>query len=165
MVGGFDIALWLLLVIATITDLRWGKIFNAVTFPFFFLGIGARFFQLGTEAGIQSLAAIAVAFALFFPLYFLKTVAAADVKLIMAIGAWTEPRVILGLAIVSVMFGAFVGLLVMGRQLGIREGAKNIALHMKQQVPQRSTKMPFAPAFLCAFMVLKIGEMYQWSIF
>ena len=165
MVGGFDIALWALLVIATITDLRWGKIFNATTFPFFILGVGVRFLHFGSEAGFQSLLAIGIAFVLFFPLYLLKTVAAADVKLLMAVGAWTEPRIILSLALVSILFGALVGMIVMTRQLGIQDSAKNIAEHLKQYAPKQSTKMPFAPAFLCAFIVLKIAETYQWSVF
>lgn len=164
MVGGFDIALWALLVIATITDLRWGKIFNATTLPFFSLGIAFRFFYAGVEAGSQSLLAVLVAVALFFPLYFLKVLAAGDVKLLMAIGAWTEPKLVIHLAGVSIVFGAMVGLLVLFRQVGFKGGAKSVAEHAKLQTPTRSTRMPFAPAFLCGFMILKIAESYQWFV-
>lgn len=163
MVGGYEIALWALLVIATITDLRWGKIFNATTLPFFFLGIGLRFFHSGVDAGVQSLQAIAVAFALFFPLYYWKTLAAGDVKLLMAIGSWTDPKIVIQLAAVSVVFGALVGILVLVRSLGVKGSAQSVREHTKLVAPARSTRIPFAPAFLCAFMILKIAETYQWS--
>ncbi len=165
MSGGYEIALWILLVLATLTDLRWGKIFNALTFPYFFAGLVCRlvaggFFGLG-----EGLVSIGIAILLYFPLYYLKALAAADVKMLMAIAPWVQPRVVVQLAVVSILFGAVVGLMVLIRQAGLKGGAKSVVDHMKNFVPKKSHRMPFAPAFLCAFLVLKIAESYQWSFF
>ena len=40
---GFEIAVWILLGSALVTDLLWGKIYNYVTFPFLLIGIFCRF--------------------------------------------------------------------------------------------------------------------------
>jgi prepilin peptidase CpaA len=162
MVGGFEIALWLLLVIATITDLRWGKIFNATTFPFLVLGLGARAYTGGSPAFLESLGAVGVAFILLFPLYMLKALSAADVKLLMAVGAWTNYKVVLQLAMASILFGALVGLVILIRQAGLKGGAKSLREHLRARVVTSGHRMPFAPAFLCGFMFLKIAETYRW---
>lgn len=166
MAGGLEIAIYILLVIATITDLRWGKIFNVVTFPFLGLGLAARFWVGGIAGLSDACIAVGVAFILFFPLYALKTLAAADVKLLMALGAWTSTRVVIELAVVSILFGALVGLVVLVRQAGVKGGAKSVAEHARSVTqPKRSHRMPFAPAFLCAFVFLKIAESYRWTWF
>lgn len=165
MAGGYDIALWVLLVIATITDLRWGKIFNATTFPFLLLGLICQTVQGGLPSLTAAIIAVGVAMLLFFPLYILKTLAAADVKLLMALGAWTDSAMVIKLAVFSILFGAAVGLIVLVRQAGVVGGAKSVRDHARNAVaPGKSHRMPFAPAFLCAFLFLKIAESYHWSI-
>jgi len=163
MFDGCEIAVWALLVGASFTDLRWGKIPNALTFPFLAVGLGYRF-TLGGRQGFESLIAVFIAFALFFPLYRLRAFAAADVKLLMAVGAWTDPRTVLGIGVMAILIGAGVGAFILWRQIGIRESFSTVIAHMGRGQIRRSHKMPFAPAFLCGFVFLKIAESYRWSI-
>lgn len=146
---GFELVLWILLLVATATDLLWGKVFNSVTLPFIVLGVVCRGVFVGLPAAYTALTAIAVAFIIFFPLYALKVFAAGDVKLLMAIGAWTDTAFIVRLGALAVLVGAFAGVLVLIQQKGFKKAER--------------TRMPFAPAFLCACFLLKIFEMKGWQ--
>ena len=161
MAEGYEIALWCLLVLASITDLLWGKIFNAITFPFIVVGLGLHFAFGGWHAGEQSALAVCLALVLFFPLYLMRVMAAADVKLLMAIGAWSEPALVLRLAVCSVIVGAAVGGIVLLRSMGTQESVRNVIGHLHAKAKVASHRMPFAPAFLCGYFLLKIAEFYR----
>ncbi|NDC23395.1 MAG: prepilin peptidase [Proteobacteria bacterium] len=148
MAGALEIGVWALLLIASVTDLFWGKIFNATTFPFLVAGLALRLFSFGWVDFRSALLAVGAAVLLFFPLYFSQVMAAGDVKLLMAAGAWLTPSQTLKLAGLTVLVGAFAGLVVL----------------IIRRSPQK-TRIPFAPAFLCAFSFLKIAEMRGWSLY
>lgn len=148
MAGAFEIGVWALLFLASVTDLIWGKIFNALTFSFLFLGLSLRFFAFGFTDLQSALLAVGTALLLFFPLYYSHVMAAGDVKLLMAAAAWLSPAQTLKLAVLTILVGALAGLVV----LVIRRGRKR-------------TRIPFAPAFLCAFSFLKIAEIRGWSLY
>lgn len=161
---GFELVLWALLIAATFTDLVWGKVFNFLTLPFLLAGVAVRFFAFGSSAGIESLCAVLVAFVAFFPLYALKTWAAADVKLLMAVAAWTDFKFILQLGFISIFVGAFVGLIILLRKKGLGGSTQSVVEHLNSATPKKSLKIPFAPAFLCAFFLLKIAKMKGWDL-
>jgi len=166
MSGAFEIVLWVLLLIASLTDLLWGKIFNLITFPFLIAGLVCQFWVGGVSAAIQGALAVAVALLLFFPLYYIKTFAAGDVKLLMAAGAWSNPGMVIELGVIAILVGALVGLVFLFRKSGLKLGLQSIGEHLrtKHQVLILSHRMPFAPAFLCAFVFLKIAEVSGWSV-
>lgn len=161
---GFELVLWALLIAATITDLVWGKIFNILTLPFLVGGVVTRFLAVGPSSAGTGLLAVLVAFIAFFPLYALKTWAAADVKLLMAIGAWTDFKFVLQLGFVSIFVGALVGLFILLKKKGLRQGTESVVKHMQSTPGKKSLKIPFAPAFLCAFCLLQIAEMKGWNL-
>ena len=148
--GGFEIVLWVLLAVASVTDLIWGKIHNLLTFSFLTAGVVCRLMYAGGTPALYALFAAAVAFVVFFPLYYFKVLAAGDVKLMMAVGAWTDWKFMLELGAVSIVVGAAVGVIVKVLQKDFKWGA---------------TTMPFAPAFLCAFFIMKISEIKGWHLF
>lgn len=156
MAGASEIGVWSLLIGASITDILWGKIYNALVFPFLLAGLVFQFFESGTPALFTGLLAAASAFGLLFPLYFSKIMAAGDVKLLMAVGAWLSPKEIVSLAFISILVGAAVGLFLIVVRNGIRGAFENFR--------ERKTRVPFAPAFLCAFSVLKVAEIRGWSL-
>jgi len=162
---GYDIVLWPLLAIATVTDLRSGKIPNGLTLPLMAGGILVRLFQGGSAAGFTAIWAVGAAFVVFFPLYLIKTVAAGDVKLLMAVGAWADAYLVLRLGMLSILVGAVVGGFLLWRQRGLVAAAKSVAEHAG--IPEEkstSLRMPFAPAFLCGFFLMKIAELKGWSL-
>lgn len=165
MPGGFEATLWALLLIASVTDLLWGKIFNATTFPFLFAGLICRLVMLGFPSAQEGVLAVGVAFALFFPLWILRAFAAGDVKLLMAAGAWSDSRTVISVAITSIIIGALVGIVVLIGKQGPRDGARNFfSLFRKSQPATKKHRMPFAPAMLCAYAFLEIARMKGWQL-
>jgi prepilin peptidase CpaA len=164
MSGGIEIALWVLLGVAFVTDLVWGKIYNALTFPFLALGLAIRFGLGGWAFASDSLLAVGTAFAIFFPLYLLKAIAAGDVKLLMAFGAWSRPSAVIEVALFAVVIGAAVGAYLMLRQKGLRQTTSSLAEHVSSFKPRVSMRMPFAPSLLCAFFIVRIAEIRQWHL-
>lgn len=166
MVGGFEAAILTLLLAASVTDVVWGKVYNWLTFGFLILGLSLRTIFFGFESLGEGTFAVATAFALFFPLWRLSAIAAGDVKLLMAAAAWSTPQFTLSLAAIAIIVGAVVLGFVMFRQRGAKESFSRLAEHLHVVVkPGRSTRMPFAPAFFCAFVILKTAEHYQWHLF
>lgn len=163
MSGGYESVLLALLAISSVTDLLWGKIYNAVTFPFLALGLGAQFYFGGLKAGGGAIAAVVIAFALFFPLWRLKVLAAGDVKLLMAAGSFLAPFAILELALLSVLIGGMVGAMVLVRNSGLRGSVASLRDHLIA-MPVKSHRMPFGPAMLSAFFVMQISKHYGWNI-
>ncbi|NBX77635.1 MAG: prepilin peptidase [Proteobacteria bacterium] len=152
MAGALEIGVWCLLFLASVTDVLWGKIFNALTFPFLAVGLSFRFFSFGWEDLTVGLLSVGVALAVFFPLYFSKIMAAGDVKLLMAAGAWLNPSQTLKLAALTIVIGALAGILIRLFRNGLKDLFRS-----------KLTRIPFAPAFLCAFSVLKIAETRGWT--
>ena len=166
MSGGYDLALWGLLIAASITDLVWGKIYNVLTLSSIAAGILFRLCTGPTSSVTAALIAVACAFAFFFPLYLIKALAAADVKLLMAVGAWSDFKFVLHMAVLSIFMGALVGLVVILKKRGLKNSAIAVASQLDLKHKERAVKpirMPFGPAFLCSFIFLRIAELKGWN--
>jgi Flp pilus assembly protein protease CpaA len=162
MAGTLEIGVWCLFVLASITDIKNGKIYNGLTFPFFFLGIALQVYLKGLHSIPSIGLSVVTAALLFFPLYFSKILAAGDVKLILAASTWLNSDLTLKLAGLSILVGAFVGLLISIFKNGLSNAISNLLNHLKPGSKKNSTRIPFAPAFLCAFSILKIAEARGW---
>ncbi len=161
MLHGVEIAVGVLLILASLTDLYYGKIYNLLTIPFFVAGLIYQFIQGGTAPLLSGLLASVVAFAFLFPLYQFKAMAAGDVKLLMAVGAWTDSIFVLRLCVVALVVGGTVAGIVLFRTAGLKASFASLKSHVKL-APLKSHRMPFAPAFLCSMILLKIAESYRW---
>ncbi len=158
---GDEIIVWVLLLAAVITDLRSGKIYNVLTLPFVFLGIVYRSYVGGPDDFTLALYGVGTAFLLFFPLYIVRVFGAGDVKLLMAVGAWTTSAFVIQLGLTAVVLGAVIGALVLLRNKGFKGFLESLAAQLKPGTA-KALHIPFAPAFLCAFLYMKIAEVYQW---
>lgn len=163
MSGGYEIAIWILLVIASVTDLLWGKIYNSITFSFLGVGFAMRFWIEGSEGALNSLLAVGAAFALFFPLWRFGVIKAGDCKLLMAVGVWTSWRLVVDLAVLTILIGSIVGAFILIRSRGLLGSTKSLAEHVSNSKPARSLKIEFAPAFLCAYFFISVGSSRGWS--
>lgn len=108
-----DIVLAISALTVMVTDFRWQKIPNVVTYPAILLGLGLSLLEgfPGSPLGgglIDHLLATAVAFVGLYPLYSARAMKAGDVKLLMAVGA------LRGLAFLfwAFVYGAILGGLV-----------------------------------------------------
>lgn len=74
-------------IVAAYTDLRRGRVYNAVTFPAIALGLALNGVFWGSEGLADSFRAVALAFAFLIVPVALKGVGAGDLKLLAAVGA------------------------------------------------------------------------------
>jgi prepilin peptidase CpaA len=167
MFEGYEVVVWFVLIVASVTDLRWGKIYNHLTLTSMGAGVLVRLGLEGTASLQITLVSLATAFAIFFPLYYLKTLAAGDVKLLMAIAPWGNVHWVIRLSLTSIVLGALVGLCILIRKKGVLKSAASMAqaFQSPKTTNNKMTRMPFAPAFLCSFLFLKISEAKGWLFF
>lgn len=166
MSGWTEAIIWALCGIATFTDLRWGKVYNNLTLPALTLGILFNAFYFGWTAGGSALLAAVLIFILFFPFYWLRAFAAGDIKLLMALAAWGGFLFAARVSFLGVLLGAVVGLLVILKQKGWKSALQDLFSHLQGEGMRsgRSTKMPFAPAFFGALILMKIMEVKRWNL-
>ena len=95
-----------LAAVAAYTDVRCGKIFNAVTVPFALLGLALHAIGGGWEGVLLSLGGIGVGFGLWLVSSFLgRILGGGDIKLLMAFGALQGP----GFLLWALGYGAVIG--------------------------------------------------------
>ncbi len=169
MVWGTEISLWILLGVASYCDLRTGKIPNRLTFSFILTGILFQMFFMGTHGLSRSGLAVGAAFAIYFPLFAMRAVAAGDVKLLMGVAAWTNVQLAVQIGLLSILVGAAVGLFFMVTSRGGFVALASIKQHWTLsnrpaagQQPLDGTRIAFAPALFCAYLLTKIGGYYGW---
>lgn len=113
------IATCLLLVVAVFTDVRDGKIYNAVTLPFALVGVILNMVAgvasggaLGGVSGLLfSLAGVGVGLALFFVSGLLgRILGAGDCKLFAAVGALLGPQLLVWAILYSLIAGGLFGI-------------------------------------------------------
>ena len=99
--------LGIVLIVATVTDLRFQKIPNILTFPVMVTALAYHGITNGLDGLLFSAAGLALGIALLIPPYFLGVMGAGDVKLMGAVGAILGAR------------GAFIAFLFTGIAGGI----------------------------------------------
>ena len=130
-------ALAMLLVIAVYTDLRYGKIYNKLTFPCMAVGLAFGFANNGFQGLLQSLAGIGVVLGLYL-LSFSKGIAGGDIKLMMAVGSLVGLKLTVWAMLFSAVIGGILALIVLARYRTVRSTAKNLATHAYLKVVLRA---------------------------
>jgi len=102
-----------ILVIAAVTDIRWGKIFNWLTFPAIFIGIIYQLIMAGLPEGLLSIAGLFVGMACYLPFYLMGGTGAGDVKLMGAVGAFLGPKGVFYAFIYSTLVGGIYAVLLL----------------------------------------------------
>lgn len=107
------IATCAVLVISVFTDVRRGRIYNAVTLPFAILGIILNALDKGAPGILFSLGGIAVGLGLFFLSAVLgRILGAGDCKLLAAVGAFLGAKLLLWVILYAAVAGGLLALLV-----------------------------------------------------
>ncbi|MCU7923748.1 MAG: A24 family peptidase [Candidatus Thiodiazotropha sp. (ex Dulcina madagascariensis)] len=107
-VGDMENTLPMLLVagVASVCDLRTGKIPNPLILASLLFGLGITFLNRGTDGLLMSLAGFVTGFLLLLPGYLLRFTGAGDLKLLATLGVYGGPGIILGVFTISVIAGA-----------------------------------------------------------
>jgi prepilin peptidase CpaA len=101
-----------LVVIASVMDVRNRRIPNGLTYPAIAAGLGLAFMQGGTEQGVMHALALCVALP-FAILFYMGLFGGGDVKLIAAIGALLGPAHSINIAVGSLLVGGVCALLIL----------------------------------------------------
>ena len=96
---------------AVFTDLFKDKIFNAWVIPALSTGVISSLIQ-GSDRLLESLSAVGVAFLILLPVYFLKGIAAGDVKLFMSAASFLSVSDTLSCILVSFLIAGIISVLV-----------------------------------------------------
>lgn len=105
--------LWVVfaVVTATVTDLRWGKIYNVVTLPALAAGLALNSLATGWAGLFLSLQGLAFGLALLLTtLLFGQYMGGGDVKLLAALGALRGPGFLLATLAVAIPLGGVMAL-------------------------------------------------------
>ncbi len=106
-----------LAMIAAYTDIRWGKIFNAVTVPFALVGLTLNSIGGGLDGFLLSLAGIGAGFALWLVSNFLgRLLGGGDIKLLMAFGALMGPLFMLYTFVIGALIGGVIAVVISIKQ-------------------------------------------------
>lgn len=101
----FSYAITLIAIVAALSDLTKGKIFNLLTLTGILVGLGVSFYEGGAMLFTDSIMGVVLAFILFVWIYLSQYMGAGDVKLLMAFGAWGGVKYTVSVALLGVMLG------------------------------------------------------------
>ncbi len=123
----------LVVTVAVYTDVRWGKILNALTMPGIVVGLLLNSIRDGTGGLLLSLAGIGLGLGLFVLSSFLgRIIGGGDIKLLMAIGALQGPSFLLW----ALFYAAIIG------------GVLAIAIALQHGILMHKLKALFAGLYL-----------------
>ena len=137
-------------LVACVTDLLEQRIYNALTFPALLLGV-AMHIAGGTEAWWNGLAGALVIGAPYFVLFAIRVMKAADVKLLMALGALGGWRFALLLAFAAYVASAVLHFAVLLSQRRLVDVLRDFR---PEWSPDQSFKTPFGVGIALAVVVL-----------
>ena len=99
-------------LIATVTDLRNFRVYNALTVPLLLTGLVYHAIDDGAAGLYESAGGMLVGFGTLIVFYAMGGLGAGDVKLMAAIGAWLEVPAILYVVLASCMAAGFYALVI-----------------------------------------------------
>lgn len=165
-----DLVLIVVLLIAAITDYRFRKVPNIVTFPAILGGMAIAFLQGGFSVLSSSALGFFLGIALLFLPYAMGGIGAGDVKLLGAIGAIKGPWFVFVTFLVTSIIG---GIMAVGRMAFMIKGSDMMILRQSIktvyytgalsaiEVPEYALKerLPYAVAISAGAVVALILEM------
>ena len=129
-----DVLLFILIVLLTlsvITDIKWKKIPNALTFPVMIFGLIAHGFKSGLLGLIYSIEGLLLGIALLIVFYIMGMMGAGDVKLMGAVGSILGPAGVFKAFLFTAIVGGIYALIVLAYHGQLVGFMKRIALSLK----------------------------------
>ncbi len=164
----------LLAFVAGVTDLRSRKIPNWLTVPALLIGIGVNTALNGTSGLKSALYGAGLGLVLLLPFVLLRSLGAGDWKLAGALGAFTGPRLLVDMLLVSVFVAGLMALVLVVYKRRFLQTVRNIGHIIVSLVTFRlpgtrvsldnpdSLKIPYGVAL--AFTVIFYGFIHVWGV-
>jgi prepilin peptidase CpaA len=177
MSGKTELFTWVIIgisVLAAVTDLLRGKIYNWLTLPMMVCGMFASFYYGGWTALLHSMGGIGLGFVLYSWMYFLRTMGAGDVKFLMALGAWGGVGFTFDVGLLGVLLGGVLAILLIifkGRMSSFSKRMYRflLTLLVKELEPEfpkidRKFTMPYGvPIAVAAIWVVLDNPLVRWG--
>ena len=116
----FSLLALVLVVSAAVTDFRWHKIPNVLTFPSMGLGLVGHGIAHGWDGIVLSLGGWALGLLLLLGFYAMGGMAAGDVKLLAAVGSILGPENVFQVFLIATLLGGLYALGVMIQESGLQ---------------------------------------------
>jgi len=116
----FSLLALVLVVSAAVTDLRWHKIPNILTFPSMGLGLVGHGIAYGWDGIVLSLGGWALGLLLLLGFYAMGGMAAGDVKLLAAVGSILGPENVFQVFLIATLLGGLYALGGMIQESGLQ---------------------------------------------
>jgi prepilin peptidase CpaA len=120
-----------LLILSTISDLRWKKIPNVLTFPVMVIGFVAHGVKGGASGMIYSIEGLFLGMAFLILFYFMGMMGAGDVKLMGAVGSILGPAGIFKAFLFTAIVGGIYALIVLAYHGQLIDFVKRMVLSLK----------------------------------
>jgi len=159
----------LIVAIAVYTDVRWGKIFNAVTLPGMIIGLAVNGALGGVEGLWLSFQGLLLGFALFLvSAFFGRILGGGDIKLLMAIGALQGPVFLIWALFYTAIIGAVLAI-ALGLYRGVlakslRSLVASCYLRLAQRVPMELNEATGGPRLPYA-IAISLGSLVALGVF
>lgn len=134
----------ILVVGAAFTDFRWHKIPNILTFPGMGVGIVGHGVTQGWDGLGFSLAGLGLGLVLLLGFYAMGGMAAGDVKLMAAVGAFVGPLNVFLVVLMTTILGGLYSIGMMIQGLGFRGMLGHVGMMFKTLFLTRKVKLAFA---------------------
>ena len=159
-----DVLLFILIVLLTlsvITDIKWKKIPNALTFPVMIFGLMAHGFKSGVSGLIYSIEGLLLGIALLILFYIMGMMGAGDVKLLGAVGSILGSAGVFKAFLFTAIVGGSYALVLLAYNGHLAGFIKRFALSVKLSlmtrgptlIPNENKKSPI----LCYGIAIAIG--------
>jgi len=126
-----------LLTLSAITDIKWKKIPNALTFPVMIIGLTVHGFKSGGSGFIYSIEGLFLGLALLIVFYFMGMMGAGDVKLMGAVGSIMGPAGVFKAFLFTAIVGGIYALFVLAYHGQLAGFMKRFALSVKLSLMTR----------------------------
>lgn len=150
-----------LLMISAMTDIKWKKIPNALTFPVMLIGLFAHGFMSGASGFLYSIEGLFLGLALLIVFYFMGMMGAGDVKLMGAVGSILGPSGVFKAFLFTAIAGGIYAIIVLAYNGQLVGFMKRIALSLKLSLMTRGpTLVPNegkASPILCYGIAIAVG--------
>lgn len=162
-----QLILTLVLLLACMTDLRFRKIPNWLTFSATAIGFLGNALVDGLPGMLFSLKGLALGLGLFLILYMMGAMGAGDVKLLAAVGSFIGADAVLSAGFVAMLLGGLYAIAMMISHYGVQASLKQIGTILKACILMPGSIGTLAPAKaepqLRYALVIGLGTlMSQW---
>lgn len=173
--GMFEICLWMLLIVATASDLHSSRIPNGLTFSMMGAGVAGHGFQDGWNGLLHSVEGLTLGLVLLLCFYVTGGMGAGDVKLAAAIGSLVGPHELLLAMFLTALCGGLCALIVMVGNWGVRGTLRWGIEHMRSMMLTQQVVVPivhsrprlslrYAPVMAIGTVIAQLVQRGHWSL-